>query len=213
GNIDPRSRGSFDAAEESGRALGRASFQALKRASAMTEPSIAYRKIPLKLKLKDRTDQIATAQACVDQTRASLNSHRGGEGYQLKRLRDHHEQSLAALRALEAAEEQERRDRRVDLARREMTAAITVLAVGDAAFVGIPGELFVEFGLELKQNPHFRHTFVVGYCNDLIGYIPTAAAYPQGGYEVESARVASGSGEVMVAAALTALAELRATTL
>ena len=211
GNIDPRSRGSFEAAEESGRELGRASFEALRHAPAMIESSIACRKVPLKLKLKDRAEQIAQAHACVEQTRASLDSHRGGEGYQLKRLRDHQKQSLAALRTLEAAEEQERRDHRVDLARRQMTAAITVLAIGDAAFVGIPGELFVEFGLELKRNPHFARTFVVGYCNDLIGYIPTAAAYPQGGYEVESARVAPGSGETMVAAATTALAEVKAT--
>jgi hypothetical protein len=128
----------------------------------------------------------------------------------MKRLRDHHDQSLAALRGLEAAEEQERHDRRVDIARREMTTAITMLAIGDAAFVGIPGELFVEFGLELRANQNFAHTFVAGYCNDLIGYIPTSKSYAQGGYEVESARVAPGSGEMMVATALAALAEMRA---
>jgi hypothetical protein len=147
----------------------------------------------------------------VEQTHASLDNHRGGEGYQMKRLRDHHDQSLAALRGLEAAEEQERHDRRVDIARREMRTSITVLAAGDAAFIGIPGELFVEFGLELKANQNFAHTFVAGYCNDLIGYIPTSEAYAQGGYEVESARVAPGSGETIVAAALAALADIRTT--
>ena len=75
--------------------------------------------------------------------------------------------------------------------------------------VGIPGELFVELGLALKHNPHFAHTFVVGYCNDLIGYIPTHAAYGEGGYEVDSARIAAGSGEKVVAVALSTLAEMR----
>ena len=211
GNIDPRSRGSFEVAAENGRAMGRAAFDALTRAQSSTDPRITFRRVPLRLKLKNRQDEIATARLCVEQTHASLDNHRGGEGYQMKRLRDHHDQSLAALRGLEAAEEQERHDRRVDIARREMRTSITVLAAGDAAFIGIPGELFVEFGLELKANQNFAHTFVAGYCNDLIGYIPTSEAYAQGGYEVESARVAPGSGETIVAAALAALADIRTT--
>jgi hypothetical protein len=75
--------------------------------------------------------------------------------------------------------------------------------------IGIPGELFVELGLALKHNPHFAHTFVVGYCNDLIGYIPTRAAYGEGGYEVDTARIAAGTGEKIVAVALSTLAEMR----
>ena len=77
------------------------------------------------------------------------------------------------------------------------------------AIVGIPGELFVELGLALKANPHFARTFVAGYCNDLIGYIPTRAAYPEGGYEVETSRIAPGSGETIVDTALAALAAMR----
>ena len=162
-----------------------------------------------RLKLKDISDDLAVARACAAQTQASLDSHRGGDGYQLKRLRDHHAQSRAALAALEALEEQNRRDRRVDIARGELATAMTVVTVGDIAIVGIPGELFVELGLALKANPHFARTFVAGYCNDLIGYIPTRAAYPEGGYEVETSRIAPGSGETIVDTALAALAAMR----
>jgi neutral ceramidase len=87
---------------------------------------------------------------------------------------------------------------------------MTVVTLGNLAFVGIPGELFVELGLALKAIPHFARTFVAGYCNDLIGYIPTRAAYPEGGYEVDTARIAAGSGETMVESALSALAAMRA---
>ena len=128
----------------------------------------------------------------------------------MKRLRDHHAQSRAALAALEALEEQNRRDRRVDMARRELATAMTIVTVGNLAIVGIPGELFVELGLAIKANPHFAQTFVAGYCNDLIGYIPTRAAYPEGGYEVDTARIAAGSGETIVDTALSALAAMRA---
>jgi Neutral/alkaline non-lysosomal ceramidase, N-terminal len=209
GNIDPQSRGNFEVAEQHGRAMGHGALDALDRAPSITDSRIAARRIPLSLKLKDFSADLALARNCALQTQASLDSHRGGDGYQLKRLRDHHAQSRAALAALEALEEQNRRDRRVEMTRRELATAMTVVTVGNLAIVGIPGELFVELGLALKANPHFARTFVAGYCNDLIGYIPTRAAYPEGGYEVDTARVAPGSGETIVDTALSALAAMR----
>jgi len=209
GNIDPRSRGNFEVAEQNGRAMGRAAFDALQRASSLNDARISSRRIALNLALKDLSADLAIARDCAAETQASLDSHRGGEGYQLKRLRDHHAQSLAALTALEALEEQNRRDRRVDMARRELATAMSIVTVGNLALVGIPGELFVELGLALKANPHFAQTFVAGYCNDLIGYIPTRAAYAEGGYEVDTARIAAGTGETIVDTALSALDAMR----
>jgi neutral ceramidase len=209
GNIDPRSRGSFDVAEQNGRAMGRAAFDALAQAPAMGDGEIVSRRIPLSLALKDLAADLAIARDCAAQTQTSLDNHRGGDGHQLKRLRDHHAQSLAALTALEAIEEQNRRDRRVDMTRRELATAMSIVTIGDLALVGIPGELFVELGLALKANPFFAKTFVVGYCNDLIGYIPTRSAYAEGGYEVDTARIAAGSGEAIVDIAVSALAEIR----
>jgi hypothetical protein len=210
GNIDPRSRGNFEVAEQHGRAMGRAAFEALQHAPSISGGKIAARRIPLRLGLKDFSADLTIARDCAAQTQASLESHRGGDGYQLKRLRDHHAQSRAALAALEALGEQNRRDRRVDIARSELATAMTVVTVGDLAIVGIPGELFVELGLAIKANPHFAQTFIAGYCNDLIGYIPTRAAYSEGGYEVDTARVAAGGGETIVDTALSALAAMRA---
>jgi neutral ceramidase len=209
GNIDPRSRGSFAVAEDSGRAMGHAAFEAISHAASLTDARIVARRLPLKLKLKPLDVALASARDSAAQTEASLNNHRGGDGYQLKRLRDHHAQSLSALAALEWLEEQNRRDRRVDMARRELSTSLTIVTIGNLALVGVPGELFVELGLALKNNPHFVHIFVVGYCNDLIGYIPTRAAYDEGGYEVDTARIAAGSGEAIVAAALSTLEEMR----
>ena len=210
GNIDPRSRGNFEVAEQHGRAMGRAAFDVLDRAPSISDARIVTRRIALNLKLKDLSAELAVARDCAEQTQASLDNHRGGSGYQLKRLRDHHAQSIAALAALEALEEQNRRDRRVNMTTRELATAMTVVTLGNLAFVGIPGELFVELGLALKANSHFAQTFVAGYCNDLIGYIPTRVAYAEGGYEVDTARIAVGSGETIVDTALSALAAMRA---
>jgi Neutral/alkaline non-lysosomal ceramidase, N-terminal len=208
GNIDPRSRGSFSVAEDNGRALGRAAFQALAAAPPVSNADIAWRRIPIGLPLKSIDADLAIARECQAQTEASLRNHRGGDGYQMKRLRDHHEQSAQALRALEEMAESNRRDKRVDSERGRLATTLSVIAIGDTAIVGLPGEAFVEYGLALKANPYFARTFVVCYCNDLIGYIPTREAYPQGGYEVTSARVAAGAGDAIMAAALAALREL-----
>ena len=64
--------------------------------------------------------------------------------------------------------------------------------LGDAAFVAIPGEVFVEIGLTLKrQSPHM--TFVFGIANGYIGYVPTREAYAAGGYEVVSSKCQPGA--------------------
>ncbi len=208
GNIDPRSRGSFEVASEHGRAAGRAVLEGLRGQPALEDEPLAVRRIPLALKLRDLDARLKQAHRSVAQTKASLENHRAGVGYQLQRLRDHHQLSLTQLAALEALEEQNRRDRRVDLARREIKTAMTIVTIGGVAIVGIPGEPFVELGLALKANPWFSHTLVVGYCNDLIGYIPTREAYAEGGYEIETARVGADAGEVIMSTALEALASI-----
>jgi neutral ceramidase len=210
GNIDPKSRGSFAVAAEYGHAVGRAIVAALAAAPPLDASAIRTRRIDLKLRLKPIEDALAAAREAAAQTEASLAIHRGGAGHQLKRLRDHHQQSLDAIAALEAIAEANRRDRRVDSERGEMAAGLSVFTLGELAIIGLPGEAFVEFGLALQANPYFAHTIIGCYCNDLIGYIPTREAYSQGGYEVETARVAQGSGETIVAAALAAMRELRA---
>ena len=59
-------------------------------------------------------------------------------------------------------------------------------AIGDdIALVGIPGEPFVEIGLQIKQRSPFKHTLFSGYSNVGWAYIPKPDAYPLGGYEVE----------------------------
>jgi len=60
--------------------------------------------------------------------------------------------------------------------------------IGDAVFVALPGEVFVEIGLAIKRAADVEDCFVVAYSNNCeVGYIPTAAAFSEGGYEVDSA--------------------------
>jgi len=63
------------------------------------------------------------------------------------------------------------------------------LRLNDSVLVGAAGEVFVEIGLEVKKKSPLPHTFFAGYTNGCISYIPVPEAYPEGGYEVESAYI------------------------
>ena len=79
----------------------------------------------------------------------------------------------------------------------------------DTTVVGLPGEVFVELGLAIKQASPFRNTLVVELCNNDIGYVPTKKAFVEGSYEVVNSRVQSGGGEMLVEAAARLLKELK----
>jgi hypothetical protein len=86
---------------------------------------------------------------------------------------------------------------------------VQVISLGaEAALVSLPGEIFVELGMTIRQGSPFRCTSIAELANGSIGYVPNRVAYPQGNYEVVSARCALGSGELLVDTALDMLREL-----
>jgi hypothetical protein len=79
----------------------------------------------------------------------------------------------------------------------------------DVAVVALPGEIFVELGLAIKKASPFKHTFIAELANGSIGYVPNREAFPQGNYEVISARGDISSGEKLVETALKLLNEVK----
>ena len=63
---------------------------------------------------------------------------------------------------------------------------LQAVRIGSAALIAIPGELFTEIGLAIKAASPFEHTLVCAYSNGVYFYIPTKAAFEDGGYEVNS---------------------------
>jgi neutral ceramidase len=85
---------------------------------------------------------------------------------------------------------------------RPLEVEVQVITIGrDVAFVSLPGEVFVELGISIKKASPFPYTMIVELANGSIGYIPNKSAYPEGNYEVVSARCAAGAGEMLVTAA------------
>lgn len=94
---------------------------------------------------------------------------------------------------------------------------IQVIRIGDLVIAGVPGEYFVELGLQIKQGIQ-KHdaagkasqVMIAGFANGNVGYIPARRAYPKGGYEVTDAyryygypaAIAPEGGEMIVASAV-----------
>ncbi len=80
---------------------------------------------------------------------------------------------------------------------RSVPLDVQVVRLGPVSLVAVGAEVFSRLAAELRaaQGPH---TYVIGYANGDIGYLPPAAVYAEGGYEVDMAYVFYGN--FMVAA-------------
>ncbi len=90
-------------------------------------------------------------------------------------------------------------------------AEVQVLQLGDLVIVSIPGEIFVEYALELRQRVRQllgKSMFLAGYANGYVGYIVTPRAAVTGGYEASVARVRPDAGRQMTEAAMELVAGL-----
>jgi hypothetical protein len=70
-----------------------------------------------------------------------------------------------------------------------LAAEVNVVQIGRTAIVTFPGEVFVTIALNIRRNSPFARTMFFGLANDYIGYVPTADANANSGYEVVASRV------------------------
>jgi len=93
----------------------------------------------------------------------------------------------------------------------EYDCEIQVLRVGDAAFVGWPGEPFVEGGLQVKMKSPTFPTYIVHNTATLptsIGYLPTKQAFERGGHEITWSRLVPEALDIIVDATINLLKEV-----
>jgi hypothetical protein len=69
-----------------------------------------------------------------------------------------------------------------DPARTSYATPMTALRLGDVAILFHSGELFSYYGLALRRDSPFADTVLVGYADDIIGYVPDPRAYETGEY-------------------------------
>jgi len=92
---------------------------------------------------------------------------------------------------------------------REIVTDVQVFRIGDAWLVGLPGEIMVEYQIELRSRIASPWVFVSSLCGDSIGYIHTPASVQEGGYEPNASYVVPEAGAMLVRAVLDAVASLQ----
>lgn len=77
------------------------------------------------------------------------------------------------------------------------TMELDVLTLGQLAFVFAPVEMFDTNGMYIKENSPYAMTFICGYANSVKGYLPSALAWENSGYEVVVSLYAPGTAETI----------------
>ncbi|WP_372669411.1 hypothetical protein [Amycolatopsis kentuckyensis] len=60
---------------------------------------------------------------------------------------------------------------------------VSVVSLGEIAWLHTPFELFASLGLRIRRGSPFRHTRVIGYSDGYLGYLPDADGHRNGVYE------------------------------
>ncbi|MEP6915144.1 MAG: neutral/alkaline non-lysosomal ceramidase N-terminal domain-containing protein [Acidobacteriota bacterium] len=60
---------------------------------------------------------------------------------------------------------------------------VRFLRINDTVIWSAPVEMFCEIAMNVRDQSPFSHTFYFGYTNGWFGYMPTARAFEEGGYE------------------------------
>lgn len=102
------------------------------------------------------------------------------------------------LRKLEETPEENWADRRyteqllrlAELDANELPATMTYVGLGSVGLLGIPGEPFVEHGLDFKAHATADQLLVAGYTDGYVGYLPTLKEFENFGYEIWTTKVA-----------------------
>jgi hypothetical protein len=68
---------------------------------------------------------------------------------------------------------------------------VQIWKLGDQPIISLGGELVIDYAIEFKRI-FGQDIFVMGYSNDVMAYIPSAAILKEGGYEGMSSQIAFG---------------------
>jgi hypothetical protein len=84
-----------------------------------------------------------------------------------------------------------------------LTSELQIFRIGTAYVISLPGEFFVEYGLELINKLAPAPVLVAGYANDYLGYVTTPDT--SDGYEADTAILRPEAGQIVLGAILEAL--------
>jgi hypothetical protein len=175
GNINPEPRSTFDDAQRHGIDLGAAALEALSDAEPLRSTELDFAETTIRLPLLPPPP--------LDQ--CEKNVAEWTEKAEAERTAGHQGRILHAAGLRDFAE-YERQIAAQDSPTLETPFTLQRLTLGETQLLGMPAEMFVQYGLDFDRQAS-DPVFALAYVNGVHGYVPTAADYPYGGYEVDGA--------------------------
>ena len=76
----------------------------------------------------------------------------------------------------------------VDRPKKYENVEVQLLRVGESAIVGLPGEIYADVGMRIKDGAPYGQCMVAELANGTVGYVVTEPAFSEGVYESKLAR-------------------------
>lgn len=179
----------FQRAAELGHLLADATLEALPNIATDGSPALAATTMPVNLPLKDYPTLEETFRALAEADERLTTLER--EGASAEEVMPAKTQRLyASITNFYAREAQ-------GLPNGHLPIELQAVRIGNAVFVAVPAEVFVEIGLTVKRQARHK-VFILGIANGYIGYLPTKEAYEVGGYEVVSSKCRPEAADVLI---------------
>ncbi|MFP6583792.1 MAG: neutral/alkaline non-lysosomal ceramidase N-terminal domain-containing protein, partial [Candidatus Hydrogenedentota bacterium] len=195
-----RSGPPFEEVKRVGRVIGGEIVKVAEQIRATEDNTLFSEYRPVKVESRE-VPTIEEAQADIEIRKKSYADAQENEtpDYILKNLK---REINAAGTTLVVAKSVEKNPSLLDYS---TSTSTQVMQIGPMVAVAIPGEMFVEYQLELKQRIQQdvdKPAIIIGYANDYIGYIITPRAHETGGYEKAISRVSPTAGRQLTETAM-----------
>lgn len=204
---------SFDEAERVGRTIGKAAHIALQNAEWSDDIDIGAVSAEMKIELRDfGTEEELRAKVAADEAvYRDLYSKYGKS----EKREEYYLWQNANLKLLGSEDQlgyvlMRKRGVKVELLGDEDPAEIQVFRLGGLCVIGIPGEIFVEYGLYMKAVSGFGTVIVNELANGCLpGYMYTPESLVTGGYETDTSMLSEDFGMKMTDTAIRLARSLR----
>ncbi len=193
---------SYDEAERVGRILGKAAHTVLEKAEWTNELPIKVANSEIELELRDfGTEEELVAQVEHDEKIYKELYAKYGDS---KNRDEYYLWQNANLKLLGSEDQlgyvrMQKAGINVELLSDEAPAEIHIIRLGGTLIVGLPGELFVEYGLYIKALAGFGTVIINELANGCLpGYLYTPESLVTGGYETDTSMLGENFGRHLV---------------
>lgn len=153
-------------------------LESAKAASAVDVRTLTTKRCELNLPVKDLPDR----ELLVDKYREASRD--------IQRFLDDGDEDAAFDRRWDRLYIQETLELH-DAGFERVPASMQYVELGEVGILSLPGEAFVQHGLDFKAAADADTLLLVGYANEYVGYLPTLDQFEEGGYEIRTCKLSS----------------------